>query len=131
MRPSPLSKSRDSNGSAAVKHGSAASSVGFLAFALLIMALAAAIASGAQSDASGKDLFSQHCASCHFTETTAQKIGPGLKGLYKRQTFADGKKITDASVTRWIEAGGKDMPGFKETLKPEQIRALISYLKTL
>jgi mono/diheme cytochrome c family protein len=95
------------------------------------MMLAAAIASAAQSDAAGKDLFNQHCASCHFPETTAQKIGPGLKGLYKRSAFADGKKVTDATVTRWIEAGGKDMPGFKETLKPEQIRALISYLKTL
>jgi mono/diheme cytochrome c family protein len=131
MRFSPPSKSRGSSSSAGVKHGSAASSVCFPACALLIVTLAAAIASRAQSDASGKDLFNQHCASCHFTETTAQKIGPGLKGLYKRQTFADGKKITDATVTRWIEAGGKDMPGFKETLKPEQLRALISYLKTL
>jgi mono/diheme cytochrome c family protein len=131
MRLSPLTKSRDPNSSAAVKHGSAATIVLFLVFALLIMTLAAAITSRAQSDAAGKDLFNQHCASCHFTETTAQKIGPGLKGLYKRQTFADGKKVTDATVTRWIEAGGKDMPGFKETLKPEQLRALISYLKTL
>jgi mono/diheme cytochrome c family protein len=80
---------------------------------------------------SGKDLFNQHCASCHFAETAAQKIGPGLKGLYTRLTFSDGKKVTDINVTRWIEAGGKNMPGFKEAIKPEQIRALISYLKTL
>ncbi len=126
-----LPESHHSNSSAGVKLGGVASSVLFRAFALLIMTLAAATASRAQSDASGKDLFNQHCASCHFTETTAQKIGPGLKGLYKRQTFADGKKITDATVTRWIEAGGKDMPGFKESLKPEQLRALISYLKSL
>ncbi len=80
---------------------------------------------------SGKDLFQQHCASCHFTETAAQKIGPGLKGLYPRLTFSDGKKVTDASLTKWIEAGGKNMPGFKENMKPEQIRELISYIKTL
>ena len=78
-----------------------------------------------------KELFNQHCASCHFAETAAQKIGPGLKGLYVRLTFSDGKKVTDASVTRWIEEGGKNMPGFKETMKPEQIRVLIFYLKTL
>jgi mono/diheme cytochrome c family protein len=126
-----LPESYHSSSSAGVKLGGGASSAFVLAFTLLIMMLAAAIASGAQSDASGKDLFNQHCASCHFAETTAQKIGPGLKGLYKRLTFADGKKVTDATVTRWIEAGGKDMPGFKEALKPEQIRALISYLKTL
>lgn len=84
-----------------------------------------------QQIASGKELFHEHCVSCHFTDTTAQKIGPGLKGLYARLTFSDGKKVTDASLTRWIEAGGKDMPGFKETMKLEQIRALISYIKTL
>lgn len=84
-----------------------------------------------QQIASGKELFHEHCASCHFTDTTAQKIGPGLKGLYARLTFSDGKKVTDASLTTWIEVGGKDMPGFKETMKPEQIRALISYIKTL
>jgi mono/diheme cytochrome c family protein len=90
----------------------------------------AAAASDAQQIAPGKDLFHEHCASCHFTDTTAQKIGPGLKGLYVRLTFSDGKKVTDASLTKWIEAGGKDMPGFKETMKPEQIRELISYIKT-
>jgi mono/diheme cytochrome c family protein len=84
-----------------------------------------------QQIASGKELFHEHCASCHFTDTTVQKIGPGLKGLYVRLAFSDGKKVSDASLARWIEAGGKNMPGFKEAMKPEQIRALISYVRTL
>jgi mono/diheme cytochrome c family protein len=50
--------------------------------------------------------------------------------MYAR-AFSNGKKVTDASLTRWIEAGGKNMPGFKETVKAEQVRALISYIKTL
>jgi cytochrome c len=79
----------------------------------------------------GKDLFRQHCASCHFTETSAQKIGPGLKGLYARLTFSDGKKVTDAALGKWIEAGGKNMPGFQESMRPDEMRALISYIKTL
>jgi cytochrome c len=87
-------------------------------------------ASEAQQAVAGKELFNQHCASCHFAETAAQKIGPGLKGLYTRP-FSDGKKVTDASLTRWIDAGGKDMPGFADTIKPGQIRQLISYIKTL
>jgi len=87
--------------------------------------------SAADQTAFGKDLFRQHCASCHFAETGAQKIGPGLKGLYVRLKFSDGQKVTDASLTRWIEAGGKDMPGFKEAMTPEQVRALITYMKTL
>ena len=87
-------------------------------------------ASEAQQAVAGKELFNQHCASCHFTETTGQKIGPGLKDLYRRQTFSDGKRVTDASLARWIEVGGKNMPGFKDDIKPGQIRELISYIKT-
>jgi cytochrome c len=83
------------------------------------------------SATSGKELFHQHCASCHFTETTAQKIGPGLKSLYARLKFSNGNKVTDASLARWIETGGKNMPGFKDAIKPGQIRELISYIKTL
>jgi cytochrome c len=86
--------------------------------------------SAADQTAYGKDLFRQHCASCHFADTSAQKIGPGLKGMYARP-FSDGRKVTDGGLSRWIEAGGKDMPGFKDDLRPEQVRALISYLKTL
>jgi len=84
-----------------------------------------------QQTVSGQELFRQHCASCHFAEATAQKIGPGLKGLYSRLKFSDGTKVSDAGLTRWIEVGGENMPGFSETLKPEQVRALISYVKTL
>jgi mono/diheme cytochrome c family protein len=87
-------------------------------------------ASETQQAVAGKDLFNQHCASCHFTETTAQKIGPGLKDLYRRLTFSDGKRITDASLAKWIEVGGKNMPGFKDDITPGQIRELISYIKT-
>lgn len=81
--------------------------------------------------AQGKVVYREQCEICHFSKSTAKKIGPGLKGLYKRGRFADAKKVDDASLEAWIEKGGKDMPAFKETLKPEQIRALIAYLKTL
>lgn len=87
--------------------------------------------SGIQGTSSGKELFQKHCASCHYAETTAQKIGPGLKGLSARGTFANGNKVTDAGLTKWIEQGGKNMPGLKDSIKSEQIRTLISYVKTL
>jgi mono/diheme cytochrome c family protein len=88
-------------------------------------------ASEAQQAVAGRQLFNQHCASCHFAETAAQKIGPGLKGLYTRLTFSNGKKVTDAGLGKWIEEGGKNMPGFTDTIKPGQIHQLISYIKTL
>ena len=78
----------------------------------------------------GQGLFRQHCASCHYAESRAQKIAVGLKGLYAR-SFSDGRKVTDLGLAKWIEKGGKDMPGFNETLKPGQVRSLIAYIKTL
>lgn len=82
--------------------------------------------------AAGKAIFEQRCAICHYSESTAKKIGFGLKGLYSRRTFATGKKkVDDVSVTNWIENGGADMPGFRAALKPEQVRSLVAYLRTL
>jgi cytochrome c len=91
-----------------------------------------ATAAGASDDtARGQAIFGDRCAICHYDQSAAQKMGPGLKGIYARGKFADGKKVDDAGMTAWVEKGGKDMPGLKDTLKPEEIRALISYLKTI
>lgn len=79
----------------------------------------------------GKKLFNSKCAICHFSASPAKKIGPGLRGLLKRGTYADGKPVDDASLRVWIEKGGKNMPGFRDSLNAEQVRDLITYLKTL
>ncbi len=79
----------------------------------------------------GKAVYNTYCGICHLNASTEKKVGPGLKGLGKREKFSTGIKVTDTSLREWIEKGGKDMPPFKETLSPEQIRDLIVYLKTL
>ncbi len=81
--------------------------------------------------AKGKKLFAVNCAVCHYTASAAKKIGPGLKNPSKRGTYKNGKPVDDASLRTWIEKGGKDMPGFKDSLSAEQIHDLIAYLKTL
>ena len=79
----------------------------------------------------GQTVYNTYCGICHLAASTEKKVGPGLKGLGKREKFTGGDKITDDSLRAWIEKGGKDMPGFKETLTPEQIRDVIVYVKTL
>jgi cytochrome c len=81
--------------------------------------------------AQGQTLFNDRCAICHYDHSEARKIGPGLKGIYARGKFAGGKKVDDAGMIARVEKGGEDMPGLKDPLKPEEIRALIAYLKTL
>jgi mono/diheme cytochrome c family protein len=83
------------------------------------------------SVARGVIVYKDRCAICHFSESDASKIGPGLKGLYKRGKFADRGKVDDASVENRILNGGKDMPPFRPVLPSNQVRDLIAYLKTL
>jgi cytochrome c len=80
----------------------------------------------------GKTVFAEKCALCHSAETTDKKIGPGLKGFYQRGTFtSDSSKVTDQSVTKFIESGKGMMPPFKDTLEPAKIEDVVAYVKTL
>jgi mono/diheme cytochrome c family protein len=81
----------------------------------------------------GKELFDQKCGICHFADSDAKKIGPGLKGLYKRGTFTvnNNGKVTDENLKTWIENGDSLMPPFKDVLDEAQIKDVIAYVKTL
>jgi cytochrome c len=80
----------------------------------------------------GKSLFQQKCSICHYDTSDQKKIGPGLKGISKRGTFSvNGNKITDESLTNWIENGDQLMPPFKDVLEAAQIKDLVVYVKTL
>jgi len=80
----------------------------------------------------GKEVFDQKCGICHFADSDAKKIGPGLKGISKRGTFTvNNNKFTDDSLKTWIENGDSLMPPFKDVLDEQQIKDVIAYVKTL
>ncbi len=81
--------------------------------------------------ARGKVLYRSNCLICHYDTSDKKKVGPGLKGLSARGTYADGSKVDDATLRHWIERGGKNMPGFRNTVTDSEVRDLIAYLKTL
>jgi mono/diheme cytochrome c family protein len=58
-------------------------------------------------------------------------MGPGLKGLFKKDKLADGKKASEANIRTRIDEGGTGMPPYKELLDDQQKDDLIAYLKTL
>jgi mono/diheme cytochrome c family protein len=86
---------------------------------------------GPAAIARGRIVYHDRCEICHFSDSDVQKIGPGLKGVYRRGKFADGSKVNDASMEKWILNGSTNMPPFKPVLNPGQFRDLIAYLKTL
>jgi mono/diheme cytochrome c family protein len=86
----------------------------------------------AAAAARGKDVFDKKCGVCHYADSDAKKIGPGLKGIGKRGTFTvNNNKVTDESLRTWIENGDNLMPPFKDVLEPAQIKDVVAYVKTL
>jgi cytochrome c5 len=79
---------------------------------------------------SGKTLFNNNCAVCHFTNSGAKKVGPGLLGLFKRDTLSSGKPLSEPAVINQIKKGGGGMPPFGH-LEEAELQALVGYLKSL
>jgi cytochrome c len=80
--------------------------------------------------AKGKEVFEQ-CAVCHNTDNDEKKIGPSLKGLFKRATLKNGKKVTEENVRAMINAGGNGMPSYADLISEAEKTNVIAYLKTL
>ncbi|MBI4772686.1 MAG: cytochrome c [Deltaproteobacteria bacterium] len=81
----------------------------------------------------GSQLFaSEGCAHCHVTDSEEAKIGPGLKGLFKRDTLpASGREATEENVTKQLKTPYKNMPSYADRLNDEERDQLIAYLGTL
>jgi len=103
----------------------------------IVCLLAVPAAIDAQSPAKGdpkkgKDTFDQQCGLCHDALTTDKKMGPGLKGLYKRPKLeTTGKPTNDANVLDKINTGGNGMTPYKDMLSDREKTDLLAYLKSL
>jgi cytochrome c2 len=80
--------------------------------------------------AKGKDVFEQ-CSVCHNADSDEKKMGPGLKGLFKKDKMVNGKKPTEANIRSRVDEGGNGMPAYKDMLSDTEKDDLIAYLKTL
>jgi cytochrome c2 len=98
----------------------------------LALGLAAAQKEGTSKGdaAKGKETFEQ-CAICHNVDTDEKKMGPSLKGLFKRKTLANGKPVTDENVTAQINNGGNGMPAYADMLSADDKANILAYLHTL
>jgi mono/diheme cytochrome c family protein len=100
--------------------------------AVVALLLAWPLVAAAQSDApalnqkelAGMRLFNQSCRVCHTKPLlTAEQYGPVLS---KVSLGGDAAALHD-----FIANGTPRMPGFKITYTPEQIDAIVAYLKTV
>jgi cytochrome c2 len=93
--------------------------------------LSAGLLPGQGDKDKGKEVYEQ-CSVCHNADSEEKKMGPGLKGLFKKETMSDGKtKPTEPNVRKKVDQGGNGMPAYEEMLTKEEKDHLIAYLKTL
>lgn len=79
----------------------------------------------------GERTFKMQCSVCHNAHTTEALHGPGMKGLFRRQTLPSGTPMTEEHVRETIMNGRAMMPPLGNVLDQEQINDVIAYLKTL
>lgn len=109
-------------------------------------AAAAAAETAAMSDedlaAAGKALFNgpKICMGCHKADTADRLVGPGLAGVFGRETkLADGSTITaDEAYLKesLLEPNAKVVEGFPPAMTPQpytdaEVAQIVAYLKTL
>ena len=80
----------------------------------------------------GRKIYDSHCDRCHEPYSTRGKKGPGLKGVFQSKYLPiSGLLANDERVSEIIRVGRKEMPGYSQTLSPQDIEDLLAYLHTL
>jgi cytochrome c6 len=73
-------------------------------------------------------LYKSKCAACHGPDGTGSAMGKKM-GVHDF-TSADVQKMSDAELTDIITNGKNKMPKYA-SLKPEEIKGLVAYIRTL
>ena len=95
-----------------------------------VLAGVTAFSEPARSDDKSAALYKQKCASCHGADGKGDT--PAGKATQVR-SFADPEvgKMSDQELADVIEKGKGKMPKYGATMKPEDIKAMVAYIRTL
>ena len=105
-----------------------------LPFTILPVALAFGMLSAVNTARAADDatvkLFQTKCAACHGPDGSGNTtVGKTLK--LKDVRDPEAQKESDADLTTLIAKGKDKMPGNEKSLKPDQIKALVGYVREL
>jgi len=82
--------------------------------------------------AAGRKIYDSYCDRCHEPYSTRGKKGPGLKGVFQKKYLPlSGLPANDERVGEIIRFGRHEMPGYSQTLSPQQMEDLLAYMHTL
>lgn len=95
-----------------------------------IIAVAGMLSAPARSDDKAAATYKQKCVSCHGPDGKGET--PAGKAM-KVRSFADPetKKMSDQELADIIEKGKGKMPKYGASLKPDEIKDLVAYIRAL
>ncbi len=83
-----------------------------------------------KADEKSAALYKQKCAACHGVDGKGET--PTGKAM-KVQSFADPEvaKMSDEDLASAIEKGKGKMPAYGKSMKPDEIKAMVAYIRSL
>jgi mono/diheme cytochrome c family protein len=102
--------------------------VGFSPVLLVVVGTMLAPGAFAQ-DSSGADLFKSKCLMCHGSDGSGSTaLGKSLKAADLRTPIV--QKKTNAELIEFVAAGKGNMPPFRGPLTDDEIRSVVTYVRT-
>lgn len=97
---------------------------------LFAVGLLAVCAGSSRAQSAGETLFKTKCATCHGPDGKADT--PAGKSM-KIHSFSDPetKKMSDDELAAVIEKGKGKMPAYGKSMKPDEIKAMVAYVRSL
>ncbi len=94
------------------------------------LAVAVALCGPAKADDKSPTLFKQKCAACHGADGKGDT--PAGRSM-KVRSFADPEvaKVSDDELAGTIEKGKGKMPAYGKSLKPDEIKVMVAYIRSL
>jgi cytochrome c6 len=101
----------------------------------LVIAATALIALGltsvpAEAQDDGAALYKTKCAACHGADAKGD-TAVGKANKIRDLSSADVQQKSDADLTTLITAGKGKMPAYGKSLKPDQVKDLVAYIRSL
>jgi len=100
---------------------------GVLVVATMGISAAAGLPARAQD---GAALYKTKCAACHGADGKGE-TAIGKSNKVRELGSAEVQKQSDAELTTLVEAGKGKMPAYGKSLKPEQVKQLVEYIRSL
>ena len=88
------------------------------------------LSTSARADEKSAALYKQKCAACHGVDGKGETAtGKALK--VKDFASEEVKKMSDEDLSEAISKGKGKMPAYGKSLKPEDIKALVAYIRSI